>query len=46
MRTAIEHRSKQPRKNFWGLRGFNLQLDPGVIGFLGPNGVSRPVSSL
>src|SRR5512135_2067167 len=38
---SISHLSKQYRKDFWGLRDFNLELAPGVIGLLGPNGAGK-----
>ena len=36
MKLTIEHLSKQYRRDFWGLRDFDLELGPGVIGLLGP----------
>lgn len=41
MKLTIEHLSKQYRHDFWGLRDFNLELCPGVIGLLGPNGAGK-----
>jgi ABC-type multidrug transport system ATPase subunit len=41
MNLTIEHLSKQYRRDFWGLRDFNLELGPGVIGLLGPNGAGK-----
>jgi len=41
MKLTIEHISKQYRRNFWGLRDFDLELTPGVIGLLGPNGAGK-----
>lgn len=41
MQLTIEHLSKQYRRDFWGLRDFNLELGPGVIGLLGPNGAGK-----
>ena len=41
MKLTIENISKQYRRNFWGLRDFNLELTPGVIGLLGPNGAGK-----
>jgi len=38
MKLTIEHLSKQYRRDFWGLRDFDLELGSGVIGLLGPNG--------
>jgi len=33
--------SKQYRRDFWGLRDFDLELGPGIIGLLGPNGAGK-----
>lgn len=41
MKLTIEHLSKQYRRDFWGLRDFDLELTPGVIGLLGPNGAGK-----
>ena len=41
MQLSIEHLSKQYRRDFWGLRDFNLDLKAGVIGLLGPNGAGK-----
>ena len=41
MNLTIEHLSKQYRRDFWGLRDFNMQLGPGVLGLLGPNGAGK-----
>jgi ABC-type multidrug transport system ATPase subunit len=41
MELTIEHLSKQYRHDFWGLRDFDLELGPGVIGLLGPNGAGK-----
>lgn len=41
MKLTIETLSKQYRHNFWGLRDFDLELRPGVIGLLGPNGAGK-----
>lgn len=41
MKLTIEHLSKQYRRDFWGLRDFDLELHPGVIGLLGPNGAGK-----
>jgi ABC-2 type transport system ATP-binding protein len=38
---TISHLSKQYRRGFWGLRDFDLELAPGVIGLLGPNGAGK-----
>lgn len=41
MNLTIDHVSKQYRRDFWGLRQFNLEVGPGVIGLLGPNGAGK-----
>jgi ABC-2 type transport system ATP-binding protein len=41
MKLTIEHLSKQYRRDIWGLRDFDLELGPGVIGLLGPNGAGK-----
>ncbi len=41
MKLSIKALSKQYRSDFWGLRDFDLELNPGVIGLLGPNGAGK-----
>src|SRR5512136_2218360 len=41
MKLSISHLSKQYRRDIWGLRDFDLELTPGVIGLLGPNGAGK-----
>ncbi len=41
MKLAIDCVSKQYRRDFWGLRNFELEVGPGVIGLLGPNGAGK-----
>jgi ABC-type multidrug transport system ATPase subunit len=41
MKLTIEHLSKQYRRDFWGLKGFDLEIGPGVVGLLGPNGAGK-----
>jgi len=41
MKLSISHLSKQYRRDFWGLRDFNIELTPGVVGLLGPNGAGK-----
>jgi ABC-2 type transport system ATP-binding protein len=41
MNLTISRLSKQYRRDFWGLRNFDLELTPGVIGLLGPNGAGK-----
>ena len=41
MTLSIEGVSKRYTKTSWGLRDFDLQLGPGVLGLLGPNGAGK-----
>jgi ABC-type multidrug transport system ATPase subunit len=41
MQLTIQNLSKQYRRGFWGLRDFDLEVKPGVIGLLGPNGAGK-----
>ena len=41
MLLSIQQLSKQYRRSFWGLRDFDLELGPGVLGLLGPNGAGK-----
>ncbi|HEX6863812.1 MAG TPA: ABC transporter ATP-binding protein [Thermoanaerobaculia bacterium] len=41
MKLTIEGVGKRYRGDFWGLRGFSLELGPGVLGLLGPNGAGK-----
>lgn len=41
MELNIQHVGKQYRGNVWGLRDFNLELGPCVLGLLGPNGAGK-----
>ena len=41
MQLSIQSVSKQYRRDFWGLRGFSLELEAGVLGLLGPNGAGK-----
>jgi energy-coupling factor transporter ATP-binding protein EcfA2 len=41
MKLKICNLSRQYRRDFWGLRDFSLEADPGVIGPLGPNGAGK-----
>jgi len=38
---SIQGVSKSYRGNVWALRGFSLELGPGVLGLLGPNGAGK-----
>ena len=41
MHLTIQSLSKQYHRDFWGLRDFDLEVQPGVIGLLGPNGAGK-----
>ncbi len=41
MQLNIQNVGKQYRRDFWGLRGFSLELQCGVLGLLGPNGAGK-----
>jgi ABC-2 type transport system ATP-binding protein len=41
MRLLIEEVGKRYRGGVWGLRGFSLEVGPGVLGLLGPNGAGK-----
>ncbi len=38
---SIRGIGKQYRRDFWGLRGFTLEMTSGVLGLLGPNGAGK-----
>ncbi|MBI3175335.1 MAG: ABC transporter ATP-binding protein [Chloroflexi bacterium] len=41
MQLYISDVSKQYHGKVWGLRGFSLDLGPGIVGLLGPNGAGK-----
>jgi len=41
MQLSIHSVSKQYRRDSWGLQGFSLELETGVLGLLGPNGAGK-----
>ena len=41
MNLSIQSVRKEYRRDFWGLRGFTLELEAGVLGLLGPNGAGK-----
>lgn len=41
MRLVIEKVSKRYNGRIWGLKGFSLEVGPGVLGLLGPNGAGK-----
>jgi ABC-2 type transport system ATP-binding protein len=41
LKLAIENLGKTYDRKTWALRGFSLELKPGVLGLLGPNGAGK-----
>jgi len=41
MQLHVGNLSKQYRGDIWGLRDFNLDIGPGVLGLVGPNGAGK-----
>jgi ABC-2 type transport system ATP-binding protein len=41
MNLSIKNVGKQYSGDLWGLRGFSLEIYPGVLGLLGPNGAGK-----
>jgi ABC-2 type transport system ATP-binding protein len=41
LKLSIDNVSKRYRGTVWALRGFSLELGPGVLGLLGPNGAGK-----
>jgi ABC-2 type transport system ATP-binding protein len=41
MKLVIEGVSKVYKGNVWGLRGFGMELEPGVLALVGPNGAGK-----
>ncbi len=39
MKLTLKDVGKQYKNDFWGVKNFNLELEPGVVGLLGENGV-------
>jgi ABC-2 type transport system ATP-binding protein len=44
LKLVIDNVGKRYRGNVWALRGFSLELAPGVLGLLGPNGAGKTTS--
>jgi ABC-type multidrug transport system ATPase subunit len=44
LKLVIENVGKRYRGDVWALRGFSLELKPGVLGLLGPNGAGKTTS--
>lgn len=41
MKLVVDNVSKRYKGKLWGLRNFNLEIGPGVLGLLGPNGAGK-----
>jgi ABC-type multidrug transport system ATPase subunit len=41
MQLSIRNLNQQDTRTFWGLRGYTLELKPGVTGLPGPNGAGK-----
>jgi ABC-type multidrug transport system ATPase subunit len=41
MKLTIQNLGKQYKRDFWGLKGFSLEIKPGILGLLGPNGAGK-----
>lgn len=41
MDLTITQLGKQYRRDLWGLKGFSLQVNDGILGLLGPNGAGK-----
>lgn len=41
MTLETNHLGKRYKGNVWGLRGFGLSIDSGILGLLGPNGAGK-----
>ena len=41
MQLTIQNLGKQYKRDFWGLKGFSLDITPGILGLLGPNGAGK-----
>ena len=41
MQLAVQNLGKQYKRDFWGLKGFSLDIKPGILGLLGPNGAGK-----
>jgi ABC-type multidrug transport system ATPase subunit len=41
MQLTVQNLGKQYKRDFWGLKGFSLDIKPGILGLLGPNGAGK-----
>ena len=41
MKLTVSDLGKQYRRDFWGLKGFSIEIKPGILGLLGPNGAGK-----
>lgn len=41
MKLETSNLGKQYRRDFWGLKGFSVEVGPGILGLLGPNGAGK-----
>ncbi len=41
MLLTVNNLGKQYKRDVWGLRGFSLTIQPGILGLLGPNGAGK-----
>ena len=41
MELRIQNLGKRYNKDIWGVKDFNLEIKPGVVGLLGPNGAGK-----
>ncbi len=41
MLLTVNNLGKQYKRDVWGLRGFSLAIQPGILGLLGPNGAGK-----
>ena len=41
MQLTIHNLGKPYKRDFWGLKGFSLDIKPGILGLLGPNGAGK-----
>ncbi len=41
MQLSVQNLGKQYKQDFWGLKGFSLEIKAGILGLLGPNGAGK-----